>query len=87
MTQPQASTPDEIAPVVVEWLDSTMGSTGWAPYAQLRAETLKPIRSSGFLLQETETLVTLVASISGDRGADTLLIPRGCVLNIRRLKE
>ena len=72
----------------VSWIDSN-GYGRWASLGDLRNHSVASCKSIGYLLKETKKEIILVGTQSycndGD-GMQTLAIPRGCVIKIRRLK-
>lgn len=70
--------------VIVDWVDSRVDG-GWSTNEEYtsRAEPLE-IVSAGFLLQETDAYITLVQNVSEHLVAETVSIPKGCVVEITR---
>ena len=73
-------------PVLVEWLDST-STHGWHDPDNAWDATDAPIKSVGFISGKTKLTLNLTQSISPilDKHADTISIPRRCILKVRRL--
>lgn len=75
--------------IIVVWFDahSAGGSETWVNWEDLErdSKTLMSITSTGWLVEETDTQITLVASFGylGDRLTNcsgTLVIPKGCIV-------
>jgi hypothetical protein len=86
----------EISPnrplVLVEWEDSE-SSAPWYDEVDLNASyTLPIIRTVGYLVQETETYVSVVSSVIfyedvSNKIAGLTSIPRGCIKSITTLRK
>lgn len=72
--------------LVIEWVDSH-ATNGWRPLDDIACEPLH-CRSVGWLVGETDQMVVLVASISGEKNGDITLfgcgeiaIPKSAITN------
>lgn len=81
----------ELPLVLVRWLDAhTVG--GWMKSDEYRRLARKAsdleTTSVGYLLERTRRALTLVQSISpnNDTMADSITIPIGCVLSVKRMR-
>lgn len=67
----------------LEWLDSA-ATRGWQPRD---SSGLLPIRSLGWLVEDTKEYVTITTSVSQERYMDQLTIPRRAVLKLMVLSR
>lgn len=74
--------------VEICWVDSTDMGLGWCDHDHHIAE-LEPIRiiTRGFVVGQSKDAIKVSPTISEDNGFYSLfVIPKGCIINIRRLK-
>lgn len=78
--------------VSVRWTDSFSANHGWSDTQELAKEVGEQkfeIESIGFLLRRDKKHIVLMQSLRtphGDQCADTIAIPVGCILSVRRLQ-
>ncbi len=82
------STPTSRLPLVlVEWADATNPSRGWVSLDRVVRATPQLIQAVGFLLATTRTTVALVQMTDhSGQGGNALIIPRGSVQRIQKLR-
>ena len=71
--------------VLVEW-DDTITHSGWVDWGDLR-DCVIPCQSVGWRVKSDPKSITLSAMRSEDGCAARQVIPKGCIRNIRKLKE
>ncbi len=75
--------------VLIEWVDSAHGSSGWAPLADCTPELLT-VRSVGWLLHDTSECKVIVPHVcepgAGSRietqGRGDMTIPNACIVKL-----
>ncbi len=74
--------------VYIEWADSTSFSAQrWREKDESEGLTPSTIKSVGWLLSSSKKQVLITSSISDeDHRSGCLVIPRGCIKRMRRLK-
>ncbi len=75
--------------LLVKWLDSSHRG-GWFHESEAYAYTLNPCESAGYMVAETDTLLALAQSISGDSNGifgNIIYIPLIAVLSREVLRE
>ena len=72
--------------IVVKWVDITQ-ENGW--HSECDAGEFNPIicHTLGFYLNETKRLIRLSDTISSEGDRNITVIPKGCVLKIRRWEK
>lgn len=73
--------------VEVVWHDAFSQTTGWdhARVIARRADEPLEVHSVGHLLERSKRHIVLAMNRHGERAADTMTIPLGCVRKVRRL--
>ena len=74
--------------VEVRWLDSTTVGEGWMniDHVLSRRHDAPKIRSVGFVLSDDDHGVVLAAGLHGREVYGSIVIPRGQITSVRRVK-
>jgi hypothetical protein len=73
--------------VVIRWWDAMSDDSGWKSLKKIRRMKPPLVVSVGFVAHKTRDYVTLVASHVGKDCDGDVVIPRGMIKSIRKLKE
>jgi hypothetical protein len=80
---PYGRTPGELVEVL--WLDAvSVGTDVWLESTEATQSTPEPSVAVGYLWDETETHLTVVALVNTRHVGHGITIPRGCVVEVRR---
>ena len=73
--------------VMIEWLDSKNGSSGWEYLDEL--EPLKPVacKSVGFLIEDEKSHKTFAPTVGGGQVLGRITIPACSITNFQILSE
>lgn len=78
----------KLKPVRVTWTDPEAHGSGWHKFKALRKEARgcgATCIAAGFLLLDEAKYITIVQSISGNKGGECITIPRSLIKSIKRL--
>lgn len=76
--------------IYIEWLDSMLGSSGWQDLSDFSTD-IPTMKSVGFLIYETDSLVALAGSISYEtphscyQGTGIITIPKCSIMHRKEL--
>lgn len=71
----------------VEWLDSSVYAGDWLCMEEAERMPPKYVESIGWLLTEEDKVVKLVSDVCGDHFNREVIIPKGCIISRKELKE
>lgn len=73
--------------VVITWVDTTSFTT-WQDDAAITEKEMATITTVGYLVATTRKDVRIVRSMASDGGiGDLMLIPKACVLKIKKVRS
>lgn len=73
--------------VLVKWIDAVTDNHGWRPLEQVRKGVPSRCQTVGWIIKQTKTYITLVATLGEDDCDGDITIPIGMIKEIIPLSK